>query len=378
MPSRAAPTASNGTEEKTAQNVRQVEVIVANLKRRFSGVTSTVLALLPVQSRRIRIAALGPNLPSHWQRITWRGLFRHGWQLPPGRRFRIWHARRNIEMLTGLILRSVLRMPLKLVFTSAAQRRRSAWSRFLLARMDAVIAASPEAESYLEVPSTVILHGVDTARYRPAEDRNAQWAATGLPGKFGIGVFGRVRAQKGTDRFVHAMCRLLPRYPDFTAVIVGGITLDQRGFADDLRAKVSSARLADRILFLDELPADEVPAWLRRVTIVVGPQVWEGFGLVPLEAMASGTAVVASRVGAARHLIVEGETGYLVDADDMAGLEARIESLMRDPAAAAAMGRRGRAHVEQRFSIEREAAGIQEIYERLWSAASDGRERPGR
>jgi len=378
MPSRAAPTASNGTEEKTAQNVRQVEVIVANLKRRFSGVTSTVLALLPVQSRRIRIAALGPNLPSHWQRITWRGLFRHGWQLPPGRRFRIWHARRNIEMLTGLILRSVLRMPLKLVFTSAAQRRRSAWSRFLLARMDAVIAASPEAESYLEVPSTVILHGVDTARYRPAEDRNAQWAATGLPGKFGIGVFGRVRAQKGTDRFVDVMLCLLPRYPDFTAVIVGGITLDQRGFADDLRAKVSSARLADRILFLDELPADEVPAWLRRVTIVVGPQVWEGFGLVPLEAMASGTAVVASRVGAARHLIVEGETGYLVDADDMAGLEARIESLMRDPAAAAAMGRRGRAHVEQRFSIEREAAGIQEIYERLWSAASDGRERPGR
>ena len=378
MPSRAAPTASNGTEEKTAQNVRQVEVIVANLKRRFSGVTSTVLALLPVQSRRIRIAALGPNLPSHWQCITWRGLFRHGWQLPPGRRFRIWHARRNIEMLTGLILRSVLRMPLKLVFTSAAQRRRSAWSRFLLARMDAVIAASPEAESYLEVPSTVVLHGVDTARYRPAEDRNAQWAATGLPGKFGIGVFGRVRAQKGTDRFVDVMLCLLPRYPDFTAVIVGGITLDQRGFADDLRAKVSSARLADRILFLDELPADEVPAWLRRVTIVVGPQVWEGFGLVPLEAMASGTAVVASRVGAARHLIVEGETGYLVDADDMAGLEARIESLMRDPAAAAAMGRRGRAHVEQRFSIEREAAGIQEIYERLWSAASDGRERPGR
>ena len=378
MPSRAAPTASNGTEEKTAQNVRQVEVIVANLKRRFSGVTSTVLALLPVQSRRIRIAALGPNLPSHWQRITCRGLFRHGWQLPPGRRFRIWHARRNIEMLTGLILRSVLRMPLKLVFTSAAQRRRSAWSRFLLARMDAVIAASPEAESYLEVPSTVILHGVDTARYRPAEDRNAQWAATGLPGKFGIGVFGRVRAQKGTDRFVHAMCRLLPRYPDFTAVIVGGITLDQRGFADALRARIADARLGDRIRFLDELPADEVPAWLRRVTIVAGPQVWEGFGLVPLEAMASGAAVVATRVGAARHLIVEGETGYLVDADDMAGLEARIESLMRDPAAAAAMGRRGRAHVEQRFSIEREAAGIQEIYERLWSAASDGRERPGR
>jgi mannosyltransferase len=377
MPSRAAPTASDRIEETAAHDVRQVEVIVANLKRRFSGVTSTVLALLPVQSNRVRIAALGPNLPRHWPRVTWGELIRHGWQLPPGRPFRIWHARRNIEMLTGLVLRSVLRMPLKLVFTSAAQRRRSTWSRFLLARMDAVIAASPEAESYLEVPCTVVLHGVDTARYRPAADRDAQWAATGLPGKFGIGVFGRVRAQKGTDRFVHAMCRLLPRYPDFTAVIVGAITPDQRAFGGALRAKISAARLGDRILFLDELPADEVPAWLRRVTIVVGPQIWEGFGLVPLEAMASGAAVVATRVGAARHLIVEGETGFVVDADDMAGLEARIESLMRDPAAAAAMGRRGRAHVEQRFSIEREAAGIQAIYDRLWGVLPGGRERPG-
>ena len=363
--------------ESNVQDVRQVEVIVANLKRRFSGVTSTVIALLPAQSRRIRIAALGPNLPRDWPRITWSGLIRHGWQPPPGRPFRIWHARRNLEMLVGLILRSVLRMPLKLVFTSAAQRRRGAWSRFLRARMDAVIAASPEAASYLAVPSVVVLHGVDTARYRPAEDRDAQWAATGLPGKYGVGVFGRVRAQKGTDRFIHIMCRLLPQYPDFTAVIVGGITPNQKEFADALRAEISACGLGDRILFLGELPADEVPAWLRRVTLVVGPQVSEGFGLVPLEAMASGTAVVATRVGAARHLIVDGETGILVEPNDPAGLEARIESLMRNPAAAATMGRRGRAHVEQRFSIEREAVGIQEVYERLWGAAPGGRERAG-
>jgi mannosyltransferase len=354
--------------ESTAQDVRQVEVIVANLKRRFSGVTSTVIALLPAQSRRIRIAAIGPNLPRDWPRITWAGLFRHGWRSPPGRLFRIWHARRNIEMLTGLILRSVLRMPLKLVFTSAAQRLRGSWSRFLLSQMDAVIAASPEAATYLAVPYDVVLHGVDTTRYRPAKNRDAEWAATGLPGKFGIGVFGRVRAQKGTDRFVDIMCRLLPRYPDFTAVIVGAITPDQKAFADALRAKISAAGLGDRMVFLDELPAGEVPAWLRRVTIVVGPQVWEGFGLVPLEAMASGTAVVATKVGAARHLIVEGETGHLVESNDVAGLEARIESLMRDPSAAAAMGRSGRAHVERNFSIDREAVGIQEVYDRLWGA----------
>jgi len=360
--------------ENPVQDVRQVEVIATNLKWRFSGVTSTILALLPVQAKRARIAALGPNLPREWPRITWSGLFRHGWRSPPGRAFRIWHARRNIEMLAGLILRAVLRMPLKLVFTSAAQRRHSSWTRFLLARMDAVIAVSPEAASHLDVPCEVVLHGVDTARYRPAEDRDAQWAATGLPGRYGIGVFGRVRAQKGTDRFVDVMCRLLPRYPDFTAVVVGAITPDQRRFADALHAKIAAAGLDKRIVLLQELPADDVPAWLRRVTLVVGPQVWEGFGLVPLEAMASGVAVVATRVGAARHLIAEGETGYLVEPDDMAGLEARIESLMRDPAAAAAMGRRGRAHVVQRFSIEREAVGIQGVYDRLWGAVPAGRQ----
>ena len=348
------------------QDVRQIEVVVANLKRRFTGVTSTVLALLPAQSKRIKVAALGPNLPRHWPRITWTGLLRHGWRPPPERASRIWHARRNIEMSTGFFLRSVLRMPLKLVFTSAAQRRRGIWMRFLISRMDAVIAASPEAASYLSVPNEVVLHGVDTARYRPAADRDSEWAATGLPGRFGIGIFGRVRAQKGTDRFVDVLCRLLPRNPDFTAVIVGAVTRDQQAFAENLRSKIAAAGLSERILFLGEVPADETPAWLRRVTVVVCPQTWEGFGLVPLEAMASGTALVATRVGAARHLVVDGETGHLVDRDDMTTLAARIESLMEDPAAANAMGRRGRIHVERKFSIEREAAGIQAVYERLW------------
>ena len=193
-----------------------MEVIVANLKRRFSGVTSTVLALLPVQSRRIRIAALGPNLPRHWQRITWRDCSATGGSCRQAGGFASGMRGATSRCSPGcpaLGVAHAVEARLHVGGAEAAQRMEPLSSR----AMDAVIAASPEAESYLEVPSTVVLHGVDIARYRPAEDRNAQWAATGLPGKFGIGVFGRVRAQKGTDRFVHAMCRLLPRYPDFTA-----------------------------------------------------------------------------------------------------------------------------------------------------------------
>lgn len=349
--------------------VRDLEVIAANLKRRHTGVTSTVAALLPVQARELRIAALGPRLPAAWPRTTFRSLLADGWRRPAGRPFRLWHARRNIEMLAGWLLRDALRLPLKLVFTSAAQREHTAWTRFLLRRMDAVIATSPEAAAYLRVPCTVVLHGVDTATYHPAADRAAEWRATGLLGRFGVGVFGRVRAQKGTDRFVEAMCRLLPRHPEFTAVIIGAIKPEERAFAEQLRARVAAAGLRERLVFLGEQPAAEVPRWLRRMTIVVGPQRWEGFGLVPIEASASGAAVVATRVGAAPHLVADGETGFLVDKDDDAALTARIGELMADPARAEAMGRRGRQWVLERFSIEREAAGIRRVYEQVWAGA---------
>ncbi len=67
---------------------------------------------------------------------------------PRRHRVRVWHARRNNEMLVGLLLRSMLRMPLKLVFTSAAQRRHTAYTRWLMRRMDAVIATSTRSGSF--------------------------------------------------------------------------------------------------------------------------------------------------------------------------------------------------------------------------------------
>ena len=271
-------------------------------------------------------------------------------------------------MLAGVLLRLWCGRALKLVFTSDAQRRHSRWTRWLISRMDAVLAASEECASYLEREAVVNMHGVDVALYRPEVDREAAWRATGLPGKFGVGIFGRVRAQKGVDRFVDAMCELLPKHPDFTAVIVGAITPEEASFAADLKARVARAGLAERVRFLGLLPSEEVRAWLRRVSINVSAQRWEGFGLLPIEAGASGTTSVATRVGAARHLVVDGRTGYLVDKDDMPALIARLDRLMGDPAAAAAMGRAAREHVVANFSIAREAAGIRAVYERLFRA----------
>jgi hypothetical protein len=64
--------------------LREVEVIVASLKRRYTGITSTISALVPEQTKRLKIAVLGYKLPPHWPQITWSDLLSQGFDPPAG------------------------------------------------------------------------------------------------------------------------------------------------------------------------------------------------------------------------------------------------------------------------------------------------------
>src|SRR5580698_49173 len=207
-----------GIPDISAENL---QLIVPNLHRRYSGVTATNRMVAPKLARMFNAAWLGPDAPDGIARMTIADL----WKLWRRRAPLIWHARRNNEMIVGVLLRS-LGWPLKLVFTSAAQRHHTWITRWLIRRMDAIIATSGISASFLKRSATVIPHGVDTDRYAPPLDRAAAFAESNLPGRYAVGCFGRVRAQKGTDLFVEAMCRLLPRYPDFIAVIVGAVAVE--------------------------------------------------------------------------------------------------------------------------------------------------------
>lgn len=344
--------------------VEAVEVIVPNLHWRYSGVTATNRMVAPRLAQRVRVAWLGRDAPDGVAQMSFVDLLRLRRRRPDGRRI-VWHARRNNEMIVGLALKA-LGFPLALVFTSAAQRRHRSLTHRLVAAMDAVIATTETAASFLHRPATVVLHGVDADRYRPGENRSAVFAATGLPGRYAIGVFGRVRPQKGTDVFIKAMCRLLPRYPDFSAVVLGLIAPEHRGFAAALQREVEEAGLADRVRFLGELPIEDVPHWYQVLTIYVFASRNEGFGLTLLEAMAAGCALVASRAGAAEWVITEGETGFLVPPGDADALATALEPLMQNPQQAAALGKQARARVLAAFSLEAEADGIVAVYRRLW------------
>jgi mannosyltransferase len=263
-----------------------------------------------------------------------------------------------------LLLRA-LGWPLKLVFTSAAQRHHKRLTRWLIRQMDAVIATSELSAAFLERKATVVMHGVDTDAYAPPADRAAAFAQARLPGRYAIGCFGRVRAQKGTDVFVEAMCRLLPRYPDFTAIIVGAVVPEQQGFANGLKQQIEAAGLQSRIVITGELAIEEVQRWYQRLTIYAFTSRNEGFGLTLIEAMSSGAALVASRAGAAEFVVEDGVTGVLTPPGDSDALVTALEPLMRDPASANAMGGRARERVLEKFSLDAEANAIAAVYRTL-------------
>lgn len=337
----------------------KISVVAPNFKRRFSGVTSTIIRLVPVQARDIDIVATGPGLPEGVPHLSlWRVAFL-------GReRWRVWHARRNVEMLAGLVLRHVFRRRFRLVFTSAAQRRHSKYTRWLISRMDAVIATSARSASYLEVKAEVIMHGIDLQGFHSAKDKSALRAELNLPDGFLIGAYGRVRHQKGIDLFVDALCRVLPNHPMAHGIIMGRTTDTHAGFLAEQKAKVEAAGLSQQVHFIDERPVDELAPRFRALDLYVAPQRWEGFGLTPLEAMASGVPVIATRVGAFEELLIDGETGRLVAIGDVDAIAAQMAACLRDSELMAAWSK---AAIEraQRFAIEDEARAVNAVYRQV-------------
>ncbi len=337
-----------------------LQLIVPNLHRRYSGVTATNRMVAPKLAALFRAAWFGSHAPDGIARMGFADLLRLWRRRQP----LIWHARRNNEMIVGVVLRA-LGWPIKLVFTSAAQRHHTWITRWLIRQMDAIIATSDVSASYLKRAATVIPHGVDTDVYALPADRAAAFAESGFAGRYAIGCFGRVRAQKGSDVFVEAMCRLLPHYPDFTAVMIGAITPEQTAFANELKKRIEAAGLNSRIVILGELAIEQVQRWYQRLTIYAFTSRNEGFGLTLIEAMSVGAALVASCAGAAELVVEDGVTGVLTPPGDVEALVAALEPLMRDPQAAGAMGRRARERVLAKFSLDVEARRIAEVYRTL-------------
>ncbi|MDG2035170.1 MAG: hypothetical protein P8J42_00970, partial [Pseudomonadales bacterium] len=190
-----------------------IELILGNSNKRFSGVTSTMLQVLNKQLSLLPVAVLGDYfLPSKVNAISFLDLIKYGRSTTATGQYRIFHARRNNEMIQALILKKLFGVKIKIVFTSTAQRHHTQFTRWLIKQMDGIISTCAAAASYLEQPADIIVpHGIDTGTYQPCINKEESWAQLGLPGKYGIGIFGRVRKQKGLDRLIDAALPLLKK-----------------------------------------------------------------------------------------------------------------------------------------------------------------------
>jgi starch synthase len=213
----------------------------------------------------------------------------------------------------------------------------------------------------------VIYNGIDAAAYAPVDGTDVL-ERYGVDPSVPYAVFvGRITRQKGLAHLLRAaedlpgqlvLCAGAPDTPEIaaeTSDLVEGLQKARRGV----------------VLISEMLPKDQVAQLLSHATVFVCPSVYEPLGIVNLEAMACGTAVVASAVGGIPEVVVDGETGLLVPYDEHdprafeAGLAAQVAALLADPARADAMGRAGRERAVAEFDWDAIARRTIELYASL-------------
>jgi glycosyltransferase involved in cell wall biosynthesis len=237
-------------------------------------------------------------------------------------------------------------------------------SRFL----DGVIAISDAVAQHVRKHTGLtsrkvrrIYYGLDPAPY------DATGSSTDRPHPPTIGMIARLAPQKGHRVLLDALPAIVARVPDLRVVLVGHEHLLR---IEDLRAYARKRGVAGHVTFTGF--RDEVPALLAGWDVLVLPSLWEGFGLVLVEAMAAGRPVVASRVGPIPEVVLHGETGLLVEPGDPGQLAAALIELLEQPGLAARLGAAGRRRVAEHFSLDRMVAETEAFYGELLGVGADG------
>lgn len=197
----------------------------------------------------------------------------------------------------------------------------------------------------------VVWNGIDLG-----DDRARSAARTHIPAPPDArltAICGRLNRRKRVDVYLKAMQRLLSTHPQIHHLVIG------EGPADLTVALRNEARrlgLGERVHFLGH--RDDVPELLGAVDVLVSTSAQEPFGRTLIEAMARDTPVVATRSGGPEEIIIDGETGFLVDVDDDRAIAERVSALLDDASLHASIGAAGRARARTCFGLDTTVAEV--------------------
>lgn len=341
-------------------NLENIELIIGNSGRNFSGGTSITIQLLDYQEKEMNLAVLGSRfIPKHFKTLNYLQFLMLTRKKLPNGKLRVFYTRKNNEMIQGLIAKYIFRSKIKIIFSSSAQRNHTKFTKWLMSKMDSVVSTSRKAGNYLiKEPDKIISHGIDLNRFSLPEDKDKAWQALGFPGSIGIGIFGRVRYSKGIDILVDAALKVLPKHPKATVIICGEIQIEDQTYKNNLLRKITDANLEDRILFLGKKPFEDLPKLFQGMSVVAALSRNEGYGLTPLEGMASGAAVLTSSEGIWDELVRDGIDGYVVKTNDVLQTSERLNTLIENSSKTKSMGENAAKYISENFSVEKEADQI--------------------
>jgi starch synthase len=209
----------------------------------------------------------------------------------------------------------------------------------------------------------VIRNGIDTAEYAPDPGTDVLERYGVDPSRPAVIFVGRITRQKGVPVLLRAAASLDPA----AQLVLCAGQPDTPELAAEVEGLVAGLRAArSGVIWIPEmLPKRAVIQLLSHATVFACPSLYEPLGIVNLEAMACGTAVVGSAVGGIPEVVSDGETGLLVPPDDAAALAAALNALVGDPGRAAAMGRAGRERAVAEFGWRAVAAQTVALYATL-------------
>lgn len=212
---------------------------------------------------------------------------------------------------------------------------------------------------------SVVHNGVDLERFRPS----GPGEAAALPAELGIpsgvpvvALVGHMRIGKGQDVAVRAWPEVLAAEPDARLLLVGNGPLEQ-----ELRLLTRDLGVESRVVFAGA--RDDVQEILPRTALVVLPTRMEALPTALMEAAAAGIPSVATDVGGVPEVVVDGETGWLVDAATPEQFAAVLRTALSDPAERRRRGAAARARAERTFG----AAGWAERLAECYSVVASGR-----
>ncbi|MEW6447369.1 MAG: glycosyltransferase family 4 protein [Bacillota bacterium] len=281
---------------------------------------------------------------------------------------------------TAELLNAKARHQIPLVLTAHNVWADQTWEKLCLLSKgwDGVIAISRYikkelvANGYSVGKITVIHHGIDTRRFAGSgvDDELVRQLRAAAGGRKVIFHPARMSLAKGSDTVVLAFSRLKQSYPGAFLLLAGTEkTVDwgscQQGEIHRIKSMISEEGLEDSVL-IRFFPWDEIPSAYKASDVVIYPSSFdEPFGLVLLEAMASGKPLVVTQVGGMPEIVTDGKTGFIIPPRSPDALAESIVRILSAPQCAEEMGRNAAFEVQRRFGLNRMVDDTINFYERV-------------